>query len=104
MWQVREPNLDSSLLLNGLGGKIRERKGKREKGRDLRERCSNFSLNFLTIGPSNPGEPRSKVAPHGKSYAWTPILWSFDKLREEGVFSYLDIPCLKRHDNGFGRV
>ena len=26
MWQVRGPNLDSSLLPNGLGGKIRERK------------------------------------------------------------------------------
>ena len=30
-----------------------------------------------------------------------PEVWTFDKLREVGVFSYLDIPCLKRHDNGF---
>ena len=49
MWQVRGPDLDSSLLPNGLGGKIRERKGKREKGMDFRERGSNFSLNFPTI-------------------------------------------------------
>ena len=26
----------------------------------------------------------------------------FQKLREVGVFSYLDILCLKCHDNGFG--
>ena len=26
----------------------------------------------------------------------------FQQLREVGVFSYLDIPCLKRYDNGFG--
>ena len=73
---------------------MRERKGKREKGRDFRERGSNFSLNFPAIRPSNPG----------KSYAWTPVLWSFDKLQKVGVFSYLDIPCLKRYDNGFGCV
>ena len=88
MWQVRRPNLDSSLLPHGLGGKIREIKGKREKGKDLRERGSNFSINFPAIGLSNPGEPRSKVAPHDKSYTWTPILWSFDKLLKVGVFSY----------------
>ena len=47
------------------------------------------------IGPLNPGEPRDKVAPHDKSYTWIPILWSFDKLWEVGVFSYLVISCLK---------
>ena len=26
----------------------------------------------------------------------------FRQLREVGVFFYLDIPCLKRHDNGLG--
>ena len=50
------------------------------------------------IGPSNLGEPRGKVAPHGKSYAWVPVLWSFNKLRKVGVFSYLVIPCLKSHE------
>ena len=97
MWQVRGPNLDSSLLPNGLGGKIRERKGKREKGRDFRKKGSNFSLNFPAIGPSNLGESRSKVAPHDKSYAWTPVLWSFDKIRKVGVFSYWVYFRLKRH-------
>ena len=28
----------------------------------------------------------------------------FRQLREVGVFSYLDIPCLKRHDNVLGCV
>ena len=93
MCQVRGPKLDSSLLPNGLGRKMRERKGESEKERDFRERDSNFSLNFPAIGPSNPGEPRSKVAPHGKSYTWTLVLWSLEKLRNVGVFSYLDIPC-----------
>ena len=69
---------------------------------DFKERSSTFFLEFLVIGPSNPGEPRGKVAPHGKSYAWVPVLWSFDKLRKVEVFSYLDIPCLKSHGNGFG--
>ena len=73
-----DPNLDSSLLPIGLGGKIRERKGKREKGRDFREKSSNLSLSFPAIGPLNPGEPRSKVAPHGKGYAWALVLRSFD--------------------------
>ena len=41
-WQVREPNLDSSFLPNGLGGKITERKGKREKGRDWLQLLSKF--------------------------------------------------------------
>ena len=29
-------------------------------------------------------------------------MWSFEKLREVGVFFYLDILCLKIHENGFG--
>ena len=33
---------------------------------------------------------------------WVLGLWSFDKLREVGVFSYLVISCLKSHENGFG--
>ena len=50
---------------------------------------STFSLNFLVIEPSNSGDARSKVAPHGKGYLWAPVLWSFDKLRKIRVFSYL---------------
>ena len=85
--QVLFINLD----LTGLGGKKREIERKREKERDFRERerLSTFSLDFPLISPSNSGEISGKVDPHCKSYAWVSILWSFDKLREVGVFSYL---------------
>ena len=76
----------------------RERKTKRErerKERDFRERISTFSLEFSAIGPSVFGEVRRKVTPHGKGYTWVPILWSFDKLQEVGVFSYLIYPLFK---------
>ena len=79
------------------GGDRKPRKGGR-KERDFRERSSTLSLEFPATGPSNPGELRGKVAPHGKSYAWVPVLWSFEKLRKVDVFSYLVIPCLKRHE------
>ena len=88
-------NLDST----GLGGKKEKRERKREKGGEFRERDSTFSLDLLVIGPLNPGETKGKVDPHCKSYA---CLWSFDKLREVGVFSYLVISCLKSHENCFG--
>ena len=67
-------------------------------------RSSHFSLGFPVIGPSNPGEARGKVDPHYKSYAWVPVLWSFDKLWEVGVFSYLVTSCLKYHENGVGEL
>ena len=76
-------NLDPT----GLGGEKGEKEKEREKGRDFRKRGSTFSLNFSVIGPSNSGETRGKVGPHCKSYAWVSLLWSFDKLREVGVFS-----------------
>ena len=66
-------------LLFGLDG-IRQWGGEnrfREK-RGFLERVSNSSLNFPVIGQSNLGEPRGKVAPHGKSYAWIPVLGSFN--------------------------
>ena len=62
---------------------------------DFRERSSTFSLEFPAIGPSVSGETRSKVAPHGKGYAWVPILEIFDKLWKVGVFSYLIYPLFK---------
>ena len=65
-------------------------------------RSSHFSLNFSVIGPSNSGEARGKVDPHCKSYAWVPVLWSFEKLREVGVFSYLIYYLAKSHFNGLG--
>ena len=56
-----------------------EREKERERKEEIfRERGSNFCLNFPTIGPSVFDEARSKVAPHGKGYAWAPVLWSFN--------------------------
>ena len=67
----------------------RGKKREKEKERAFRERNSTFSLDFPTISPSNLGETRGKVDPHCKSYVWVPVLWSFDKFREVGVFFYL---------------
>ena len=50
-----------------------------EKERIFRERKSNFSLDFPVFGPSVLVGPRSKVVLCDKSYAWAPVLWSFDK-------------------------
>ena len=86
---MREQVLLTNLDPTGLGGKKRERERKREKGKEFRERGSTLSLDFPAIGPSNLGETRGKVDPHCKSYVWVPEVWSFDKLREVGVFSYL---------------
>ena len=56
-------------------------KWKREgKCEIFRERSSTFSLKFSAIGPLASGEARSKVASHGKDYAWVPVSGSFDKL------------------------
>ena len=70
-----------------------EKKSKRKREGKcgiFRERSSTFSLKFPAIGPSASGEARSKVAPHGKDYAWVPVSGSFDKLQKgRGFFSYL---------------
>ena len=50
-------------------------------------RSFHFSLDFPAIGPTNAGEARSKVAPHGKDYAWVPVLARFDKLQKGRGFS-----------------
>ena len=68
-------------------GRIAKRRSEKSVG-FFRERSSTFSLEFSAIGPSVSGEERSKVAPHGKGYVWVPVLWSFEKLRKVGVFSY----------------
>ena len=75
MWHERTSPLDPSSP-NRFWEKEKEREQRKESF--CRERVSTFSLNFPVIGPSNPGEPRGKVAPHCKSYAWVPDLWSFD--------------------------
>ena len=54
-----------------------------------RERKCAFSLDFRSIGSSVLDGVRRKVALCGEGYAWTPVLGSFDKLREVGVLSYL---------------
>ena len=74
----------------GLGGKEEREREQTERDREregFRERGSTFSLSFLTIGPANSDEARSKVAPHGKAYTWVPVLWSFDKLQKSRGFS-----------------
>ena len=61
--QVLLSNLDPTRL----GGKMRERERKKEKGTEFRERGSTLSLDFPVIGPSNLGETRGKVDPYYKS-------------------------------------
>ena len=83
--------LDPTNWMGEKKGKIeREKKEERER-RNSRERGSVFSLDFPTIGLSNIGETRGKVDPHYKSYVWVPEVWSFEKLREVGVFILLEL-------------
>ena len=70
-------------------GELEREKERERKEGIFRERGSNFSLDFPVIGQSVSDEARSKVAPHGKGYAWAPVSGSFEKLRKVGVFSYL---------------
>ena len=79
-WQEREDNSLDPCLTNRLGeGEQTERREGRRRGFE-RERESTFSLDFSAIGPLNSHETIGKVDPHYKSYAWVPVLWSFDKL------------------------
>ena len=97
---MRGHQIDPHLLPTDLGGKKKERERKREKGSEFRQRGSTFSLDFPAIDSSNSGKTRGKVDLHGKGYAWVPVLWSFDKLWEVGVFSYLIYSLAKSHFNG----
>ena len=56
---------------------------------DFRERQTSLSLEFQEIRPSEFVGTRRKVVLRGEAYAWTPVLRSFDKLREVGDLSYL---------------
>ena len=59
------------------------------------ERTSTFSLGLYEIRPSEVFGARRKAALRGETYAWTPVLGVFDKLREVGVSSYLGLTlCL----------
>ena len=51
-------------------------------------RCA-FSLKSQVIQPSDSFELRRKAVLRGEDNALTPVLGSFDKLREVGVSSYL---------------
>ena len=55
------------------------------------ERVSDFSLKSREIGPSDSFGARRKVVLRGKGNTWAPVSWSFDKLREVGVLSYLKL-------------
>ena len=93
------------LLPNHFGRERKREKEGNERDREeesFRVRSSHFSLDFPAIRLSNPGETRGKVDPRCKSYVWVPILWSFDKLWEVGVFSYLFYSLTKSHFNGWG--
>ena len=59
---------------------------------DFRKRSSTFSLNFSVIDLSTSGETRGKVDPHGKAYAWVPVLWSFDNFGRLGLSPTCFIP------------
>ena len=112
--RIRESKSTNGRLTSGMRGQVlfthalinQFRRGESkprkegEKRRAFRERSSHLSLNFLAIGPSNPNETRGKVDPHCKSYAWVQVLWSFNKLREVGVFFYLLYSLVKSHLNG----
>ena len=63
-----------------------ERRKEKGKGKERRER---ERKNFLAFGRSNFDSSRTKVGARIAIYAWTPKSWSFDKLREVGVLSYL---------------
>ena len=51
--------------------------------------------NFLAFGWSKFDSSRTKVGARSAIYVWTPKSWSFDKLREVGVLSYLFYPLFK---------
>ena len=48
-----------------------------------------LSLRSRAIRSSDRFESRRKVVLRGEDNAWAPVSWSFDKLREVGVSSYL---------------
>ena len=56
---------------------------------DSKERESHFSLELWLIRPSEFFGARRKVVLRGEGNAWAPVSWSFEKLREVGVLSYL---------------
>ena len=82
---------------------MKKTKRKREEGRRcselvffyFRERVCNFSLRSQAIGPLDSFGTRRKVVLRGEGNTWAPVSWSFDKLREVGVLSYLSYTLFK---------
>ena len=56
---------------------------------------STFSLEFLVIEPSVLVGIRGEVNLRCKSYAWVPVLWSFDQIQKVGVFPTCSILWLR---------
>ena len=59
------------------------------------ERVSDFSLRSRAIRPLDFFGPRRKVVLRIKGNAWASVSWSFDKLHEIGVLSYLSYTLVK---------
>ena len=57
----------------------------------FRVRESGFSLRFRAIGQSDFDGARRKAVLRGEDNELAPVSWSFDKLREVGVLSYLKL-------------
>ena len=82
------------MVIFSLYSKVQKREG---GGRNLeklrfwvfRERGSDFSLRSRAIGPSDFFGARKEVVLRGEGNAWAPVSWSFNKLHEVGVLSYL---------------
>ena len=55
----------------------------------------NFSLRSQAIGLSDSFGARRKAVLHGEGNVWAPVSWSFDKLHEVGVLSYLSYTLFK---------
>ena len=52
-------------------------------------------MNFSAFGRSKFDSSGIKVGARSAIYVWTPKSWSFDKLREVGVLSYLSYTLFK---------
>ena len=73
----------------------REASGEREFYIFLFFSSLRFFLRSTKIGPYIFIGAKGKVDLCDESYVWTPKSWSFDKLREVGVLSYLFYPLFK---------
>ena len=56
---------------------------------------SDFSLRSCAIEPSEFFGERRKVVLRGEGNVWAPVSWSFDKLHEVEVLSYLSYTLFK---------